>query len=65
MQLPKQYPGPDKLKAILAWAKITGVSKQVKWVEMFAEQSDEHQRLHYWQLRSVLIHYNGVQKGRE
>lgn len=63
MQVPKQYPGPDQVKAILAWAIINGRKTKSEWIKHFAKQSDEYQREYYWQLRSVLIHSNGIPKG--
>jgi hypothetical protein len=56
--VPKEYPGPDKVKTILARAKIFS-SRNMVWVEHYAAQPDDYQRRHYWQLRAVLITYFG------
>lgn len=63
MRVPKEYPGPDQVKAILAWAKITGMRTKDKWIEHYAQQSDEYQMEHYWQLRAALVFFVGVDLG--
>lgn len=66
MDIPRKYPGPEQTKAILAWAKITNPQDtKSKWIEHFAKQTDEYQHVHYWQLRSILIYFNGISNGEE
>lgn len=59
MRVPRHYPGPEQTKAILAWAIINGQETKSGWINHFAKQSDEYQRDHYWQLRSILIYMSG------
>jgi hypothetical protein len=61
MEIPEHYPGPDKVKAILAHARIIGHDiSGIAWIDNYTSNSVEYQRTHYFQLVVVLGYFDSI-----
>jgi hypothetical protein len=61
MEIPEHYPGPDKVKAILAHARIIGNNVSgIAWIDNYTSESVEHQRTYYFQLVVALGYFDSI-----